>query len=129
MDESESTTGTSNNFLMMPSQESAESSADATYTDNQADTTEEPPHEDEAVPENTATTEDDEPAHGCEVSVTAEEPSPIKYTPMPKSPVECTTERTSRKSVRHIAATPSGLTKRNGNVNLGVKRKEKRNFV
>ena len=56
---------------MMPSLESEEWPADATYADNQAETTEELPRTDESVPENTATTEDDEPTHSCEETVTA----------------------------------------------------------
>ena len=109
MAESESIASTCNTFPTMQSQETEEWPADATYSDNQAETTEVLPHTDQALPENTATTEDDdEPTHGCEESVTATEPSPITNTPMPTPPLGCSTECTS-------AATPPVPTKRNVN--------------
>ena len=86
MAEGETTAGTSDNFPMTPSQESQEWPADATCTDNQADTTEEPPLTNRAAPENIATAKDDEWTYGSEEPMTAEETSPITNTLMPTSP-------------------------------------------
>ena len=114
MAESESIAGTSNTFPMMPSQESEEWSADVKDSDNQTETTEELTHADDAVPENTSTTEDEEPTHGCEASVTATEPSPITNTPMPTSRWEAAPNALLVKTFG--VAPPHHLDRQNGKV-------------
>ena len=111
---------------MMLSRESKGWPVDAIYADKHAGATEELPHGDEDVPENTATT-GDEPRDGYKAPVTSKELSPITNTPMPLSAVGCSTERTTRKIVRDYTASPSRPTKRKGNIYLG--RKEEKNFV
>ena len=98
---------------MMPSRKSEGWPTDAIYAENQAETTEELPHADETVQENTATTED-EPRDNYEEAVIAAELLTITNTLMPTSPVRCSTERTTRKSVRDSTATP--LVQRSGKV-------------
>ena len=128
MAENGSTAGTRSTFPCCHHESQSDDRMDTTFVDNHVGTTEDLPHADKDVPKNTATTED-APRDSYEESVTVAEPLTIANTPMPTSPIECSTERTMRRGVRDSTGTPSGPTKRKGDKNLGVDGKEKKNFM
>ena len=125
MAENDLGTSTSSTFPMMPTQDTVEWPTNSIYSDNHDEIAEEHPRSTEKIPGNNHTTANI-PEDGNETVETTER----QFTsPLPSSPVGCSTDRTAHKPVHGNSATPPGPIKRKGNFNLEVDSQGRELFV
>ena len=125
MAENNPATSTSSTLLTQNAGEWQQNGVDITYLDNRDGIAKEHPCANEENPEDTDTAGDAPEDGNEEVEIPAE---PFN-SPMPSFPVAYSTERTIHKPVHNNTATPSGPTKRKGNLNLEIDSKERKTFV